>query len=539
MENNLNQQSETIQESDKLISEYLEREQKSKEIAETIVGQKYFKLYWMLFLGLCILFIESFFKSGIALGTVIWFVLAEAVAISFAKYTTGKLNKKALLLCIPIGLINISHLLFFNISVQIITFPAALALFALQLTYLSKPEKNKFFELFDFENKYDLANTVFINSFAFIPYPFKGLLNFKNENNKSVVRHILIGILISIPIAGLFVGLFASADQYFAAFVGNFAAGLFSSFGVLIANLIIGGIMCIFVSALFVGANSRESAPCPLIKTVKEVNNITLGTILAVVAVVVTSYVVIQFNHWFGNIPLDHYQMDEFARSARTGFFELVIASCFLFALIAAVTMISKKHENKLIPLIKAPLLLLCACNLIVLYSAVEKMAIYIGRSGITSRRILVLWLISIIVVCMIGLIIKIMRHSFKVFNFSCVAVIALVCVLSFFNMDYYVAKNHIYLAEHHKIQNLESGMLSGLSYAAVRPIAEFRNRIESGESAFDTTRMQSQSEVLRILNRELERHQRNINNSINENPVMGFNFSRLSSQNALRAFGN
>jgi len=516
------------------LKEQCERNTKSKEIAEAIVSKKWFKMYWVLFLVICILLIESLFKSGVALGTVIWFVLAEAAAISFAKYSTGKLNKQALLLCIPIGLINIGHLLFYSVAIQIITWPIALLLFALQLTYLSKPEKSKFSELFDFKNTYDLLNTIFVNPFIFIAYPFKGLLKFTEERNKSVIVHILIGLLISIPIAGVFIGLFSSADQYYATFIGNFAESLLSNFGVLITNLIIGGVMCIFASAIFVGANSREATLESPEKISVKVNNITLGTVLVMVSIVVTLYVVIQFNHWFGNIPLNHYQMDEFAISARTGFFQLVVASCFLLTLIAVVTMISTKRDNKLVPLIKAPLLLLCACNLIVLFSAVEKMFIYINRSGITSSRILALWFISIIVVCMAGVIIKIMRFSFKAFNFSCVAVVALVCVLSFINIDYFVARNHIYLAEHHKIQNLERNMLSRLSYAAARPIAEYRDRILNGESAFESTRMQSQSEVLSILNHQLRRHQGNVTRSTEANPIMGFNFSRLSAQRAL-----
>jgi hypothetical protein len=297
--------------------------------------------------------------------------------------------------------------------------------------------------------------------------------------------------------------------------------------------------MCIFVSAIFVGANARESTPhaSDSEKILKDVNNITLGTILVMVAIVVASYVVIQFNHWFGNVPLDRYQMDEFANSARAGFFELVVASCFLLTLIATVTMISTKRDNKLVPLIKSPLLLLCACNLIVLFSAIEKMVIYVGRSGITSRRILVLWFILIILACMAGVIIKITRFSFKTFNFSCVAVVTLVCVLSFCNIDYFVAKNHIYLAEHQIIQNLEADILSGLSYAAVKPMAEYRNRILQGESAFESTLRQEQSEVLFILNRALERHENNVNRLAEQNPIMGFNLSRLDAQNALKGF--
>ena len=195
----------------------------------------------------------------------------------------------------------------------------------------------------------------------------------------------------------------------------------------------------------------------------------------------------------------------------------------------------STKRNNQLVLLIKVPLLLLCACNLIVLYSAVEKMAIYIGRSGITANRILVLWLIAVIVVLIVGAIIKIMQFSFKSFNFSSVAVIALVCVLSFCNMDYYVAKNHIYLAEHHFIQNIETDMLSDLSYAAVKPIVEYKNRLENGESAFNTTKMQNQDTVLDILDGELQRHKRDVDRLLKENPVMGFNFSRLSAQKVLK----
>ena len=502
------------------------------ENARNIVNLKWFQAYWLLFWLLCIVLIESLFKSGIALGTVIWFVFAEVLAISFAFYCTGKLNKKALLLCIPIGLINIGHLLFYSTSTQMITFGVALALFALQLTYLAKPEKDR---LFDFKNVFDMLHTVFVNAFEFIPYPFKGLLRFNKEQNKRTTVHILLGLAISLPIAGIFLYLFSSADRAFAKLVGNFASGLFSNFGVFIADLVIGAIMCIFVSAAFVGANARELRPQSPEKAFMEVNNVILGTVLGVVAVVVALYVGIQFNHWFGNVPVNYIQMDEYANLARSGFFELVWASCFLLALIIAVTMISTKRNDKLIPLIKAPLLLLCGCNLVVLYSAVEKMVGYIARSGITPYRVLVLWLIAVIVVLIVGAIIKIMRFSFKAFNFSCAAVIALVCALSFCNMDYYVAKNHIYLAEHHKIQNLEQDMLSGLSYAAAAPLAEYKRRLESGESVNESTKMQDKGYVLILLDHELRRHKWNVDYWTKENPLMGFNFSRLSAQKALR----
>ena len=507
------------------------------ERANAIVNKKWFRAYWALFLLLCILLIESLFKSGVALGTVIWFVLAQTAAISFAKYSTGRINKKALLLCVPIGLINAGHLLFYSTSVQIITWPAALVLFALQLTYLSRPEKEKISEWFDFRNTVDFLNTVFANAFVYISYPFKGLFNFTKEKNKSVVRQVFIGILIAIPIVGIFIVLFARADQSFTKMLGNFSEGLFSNFGVLIVDLIIGAILCIFVSAAFVGANARESTTEPSQKEIKEVNNITLSTILIMVSIIITSYVVLQLNHWFGNVPKNYYQMDEFSKSARTGFFELVVASCFLLTLIAVVTKISTKRDQRIVPLIKAPLILLCACNLIVLYSAVEKMVIYVGRSGITSKRILVLWFAIIIAACTAGVFIKIIRYSFKLFTFCSLAVIALVCVLSFCNMDYYVAKNHIYLAEHHQIQNLEEDVLSVLSYAAAEPIAEYKNRIKNGTSANQTTKKQSQKEVLKILEQELVRHQKNVNRLSKNNPVMGFNFSRLRAQNAISSF--
>ena len=512
-----------------VISDYLAMQQRNKENAINIVNLEWFWAFWILFLVLCIVLIESLFKSGIALGTVIWFALAEVLAISFAKYSTGKLNKKALLLTIPIALINISHLLFYNTSTQIITWPAALALFAVQLTYLSKPEKDR---LFDFRNIADVLTTVFADAFVFISYPFSGLFKPVRKKDKSVIMRVLLGVVISLPIAGIFLFLFSSADESFATHASNLVTG--RSLQVFITNLIIGTIMCIFVSAAFVGANARELKSQSSKKVLKEKNNVTLGTILLVVAIVIALYVVVQFNHWFGNTPVNHYQIDEFSNLARSGFFELVVASCFLLALIAIVSMISTKRNNKLVPLIKAPLLLLSACNLIVLCSAIEKMAIYIGRSGITSSRILVLWFIAIIVACITGVIIKIIKFSFRAFNFGCLAVIVLVCGLSFFNMDYYVARNHIYLAEHHKIQNLESAMLTRLSYAAAVPIAEYRDRLVAGESVNSTTRRQDRDTVIAILDHALARQERTVTRSVEENPVMGFNFSRYHAERVL-----
>jgi hypothetical protein len=103
--------------------------------------------------------------------------------------------------------------------------------------------------------------------------------------------------------------------------------------------------------------------------------------------------------------------------------------------------------------------------------------------------------------------------------------------------MDYYVAKNHIYLAEHQLIQNIERGMLADLSYAAAEPIAEYKNRLENRQSAFDSTIMQDKAIVIDILNSELSRHRIVVKYSVKENPLMGFNFSRLSAQKALKDF--
>jgi len=86
-------------------------------------------------------------------------------------------------------------------------------------------------------------------------------------------------------------------------------------------------------------------------------------------------------------------------------------------------------------------------------------------------------------------------------------------------------------------IQNLEVDMLSGLSYSAVKPMVDYKNRLENGESAFDTTMMQDKEIVLSILNSQLQRHKIVVDNLIKERPIMGFNFSRLNAQNALKGF--
>ncbi|MCL2695320.1 MAG: DUF4173 domain-containing protein [Clostridiales bacterium] len=506
-------------------------EPRRDENAARIVGLKWFRVYWILFLLLSILLVASFFKAGVGLGTVLWFALAEGIAIGFAKYTTGKLNKKALLLCVPIALINLGQLLFFSVSTQLITFPTALALFAIQLTYLSKPEKNSLFEV---KNIPEVLITAFVGAFSYIAWPFRGLVKNTKDKGKSIAFRILIGVLIALPLVVLFTLLFSAADQTFNTFVNDFWKEHSANLGDYAGNVFWGAVLCIFVSAVFVGASARRHKPLTSPKPPKEANNVTLGTILVMVAAVVALFVGLQFQHWFGNVPANYIQMDEYANLARSGFFELVWASGFLLALIVTVTLISAKRDGKLIPLIKIPLLLLGLCNLVVLCSAVEKMALYIGRSGITSSRILALWLIAVIVACLLGVMLKILRFSFPAFRFSCIMTVGLVCALSFCNMDYYVAKNHIYLAENHYIQNLEHDMLSHLSYAAVKPMAEYKDRLESGTSAYPATKMQDQLNVLYILNRQLSRHKQEMDHLLKDRPTMSFTFSRLQAQRAL-----
>ena len=454
------------------------------DASDEIAKSKHFLLFWLSGFIISILFFEAIIKNGFALGSLMFFLAAESFLFAFMLYKTKpenekpKLNRGAILLAIPAGIINIGFFLHKNISTQYISVAVLFVIYFMQITFISKPEiKN----LFSFGNIPKLIDTVFGAPINLIASPFRAFTK-KIGINKNAA-YIAAGACIAVPIMIVFIGLFASADSVFKEFLGDIVTWSTDNLGTAIVSTIGGAVICLFLMPMLIGAKIKSEEKSKISKKTRTANNIILATVLWMVSTVLLLFAIIQIGYLFpSNSGAAGYNVTE---SARQGFFQLSWASFFLFLLVSIVIMLSEKKNGYLINLIKIPLLILCICNMIVLSSAVTRMMYYIDRSGLSVKRILTIWMMGLIAVCMVLIIIKIFRISFNSVRFIAAAVIIFTCALSLFNMDYTVAKNQTDRYITGKIKTFDFEYISTLSYSAAPPIINLIKNMESDELGY------------------------------------------------------
>ena len=134
-------------------------------------------------------------------------------------------NKKAFLLIIPISLIILSSILFKTFNNRILN------IFILPMIII--------YCLFSLINKkYDLTSKILILFFKVFPTRNFSNLNYLNNclkpksNKKYKSLNILLGLVISIPLAIVLLSLLASSDMYFSTFINNIFSNFLNIFNI-------------------------------------------------------------------------------------------------------------------------------------------------------------------------------------------------------------------------------------------------------------------------------------------------------------------
>ena len=108
------------------------------------------------------------------------------------------------------------------------------------------------------------------------------------------------------------------------------------------------------------------------------------AAVLAVCAVIYLCFFAVQFRYLFsavwGRLPSDYI----YSEYARRGFFELAAAACINLALVC----FALRTQHAARPVMKGAVVLLAAETLVLIGSALSKMAMYIRVYGLTPMRL-------------------------------------------------------------------------------------------------------------------------------------------------------
>ena len=270
-----------------------------------------------------------------------------------------------------------------------------------------------------------------------IAKPFKDAAWYcKNKINAKNSRYLylLLGVVITIPLFAVVLGLLTSADAVFRDVTVK-----------ALENLNMGNIVSFIWMILFMFLASYGILVYLCKKEIKEevedarkwepLIAIPVASILSALYMV---FSVIQIMYLFiGNMQLPAGYT--YAEYAREGFFQLLAVS--ILNLILVLVGLCYFRPSKVL---KGVLVVMSLCTFIMIASSAMRMMIYIQYYYLTFLRILVLWTLLVLAVIFVGVIIYIIKDRFPLFKYSIIVFTCFYIALSFSHPDYWIAKVNV-----------------------------------------------------------------------------------------------
>lgn len=261
-----------------------------------------------------------------------------------------------------------------------------------------------------------------------------------NKKGNRVLKEIIVGIAVAIPILFLVVPLLLKSDMIFYRMMSNiFAFSEFQSlnfsslFGKMMMFLI--GVMCCY--GFFKGMclfNLKTEQ-----KEMRKAEPIIGITLTSIITAVYVSYSLIQIVYLFIGFGKGLPDGVTYAQYARSGFFELLFVSFINFFFVLVSNAVFK--ENKLLKIL---LFVISGCTFIMIGSSGYRMMIYIRQYHLTLLRVLVLWFLLVLTFLMIGLLIAIRKQQFPLFRYIVVVMMCCYIPLVYSRPEVYITKYNL-----------------------------------------------------------------------------------------------
>jgi len=267
----------------------------------------------------------------------------------------------------------------------------------------------------------------------------------KKAENRQMMRRILIGVAISIPVLVFLVLMLSAADAIFSNIVGRIFWGTIFGISVdVVPRIIFGciaGLYMFGVAYAIVAGRKSEILANGLRPIVGDcvILNIVLGSTLAVY----TLFVAIQFRYLFAAPSSLPYGLT-FVTYARRGFFELLFLTGVNIAFILAAIGMTKSQESHGAKTTKWLCFYLCSVTVVLLVSSFYRMWLYSSDDGLTTLRLQVFGFLAFEMVGLIFTFMYILRPKFNIVLVYALVALCYFLVLNLVPTDRIIAHEQI-----------------------------------------------------------------------------------------------
>ena len=330
------------------------------------------------------------------------------------------------------------------------------ALYCLTLTKSNLHSSGSYLYIFDLLQK--ALITPVINLFLPLTAIFRSVKSFKKSKRNF---GLLAGLLLAVPLLAVLIFLLMSSDAAFESLADGIITGLedilprfefdLYAFAALIFTPYI-------VSVLFVFRHNIDSEKGrglrgKIIK-LRFASNAFLGGFSGSVCVLYAVYLLSQTAYFFsafaGKLP-DGTEIT-LSEYARRGFFEMSTIAAINLLLIGAGAIFTKRKGQDFSKLFKGISLFLCLFTMVLITTAMSKMALYITEMGLTHKRLAVSVLNIVMFLTFVFVTIRLFKKDFPYFRYimavSAVAVtlftlISPDAIIGYYNTEAYLSGKH------------------------------------------------------------------------------------------------
>ncbi len=291
-----------------------------------------------------------------------------------------------------------------------------------------------------------------------LPISLRSLFSPKNNRLKGVSKGLL-GAVCALPVLCAVVPLLIRSDAAFDSLVSS----VFSDIGTAVGQLILTLVLLPFVLSFALSLRRRDVTPAPE-RARKGLDTAFVAVFLSVISVVYVVYLVSQLAYFFeafrGNLPAG---WDDYSEYARRGFFELCAVAGINLALLFFTVILARKKENRLPGALRGLGVFITLFTLLLIGTAEAKMALYIGRYGMTVLRLGTGAFMVFMAVVFVAVGLRLFTPKVRVLQVAAVTAALVLLVLGLGNINGVVAKYNYDAYVSGKLDSIDTYYLSEL----------------------------------------------------------------------------
>lgn len=282
-------------------------------------------------------------------------------------------------------------------------------------------------------------------SISFVRRAFKGLFKNMNDRTTQILKRILIGLAIGVPILLVITGLLMSADAIFQdvmlrlpTFILqlNFLEGLLRAVFVVVVGFLFFGVFQVLLTQEKRVAGRKEPS-----KNSVRWDSITAITILVLINAIYLLFVVIQFRYFFSGVLMEGFT---YAAYARRGFAELMIVLLINWTLLMGFLKLVRDDRQGIKLTMNILYSLLIVVSGVMLASAYQRLSMYEAAYGFTLDRLLAHAFMIFLMIIFAYTLIRVWIERLSVTHFYLIMGLTFYTVLNVVNIDQMIVDKNI-----------------------------------------------------------------------------------------------